>query len=274
NKLRNTLSARVLLENAQLNNAAYDKVQDMFVSQYFAHISPKGLDLAYWLKQVGYNYVVAGENLAMGFNNSEEVMAAWEKSPTHYDNLVDSNFSEIGVSFAGDIFNNNENREITPEQVLSQAARYNDPRDTEGHLYGAIIAALREYKKSTLARKYAEYHLAYCAHYAGDLSQPFHNLPNDEYNQLYHHKNDGIVDDEIFENSDRIKANMQNIVLRPDTFEQDLAREIARLANTARYLGLRLKRENRVMTKDEAYRQLGHSASLLRAILVSLGKVH
>jgi hypothetical protein len=82
------------------------------------------------------------------------------------------------------------------------------------------------------------------------------------------------VDDEIFENSDRIKANMQNMVLRPDTFEQDLAREIARLANTARYLGLRLKRENRVMTKDEAYRQLGHSASLLRAILVSLGKLN
>lgn len=108
NKLRSTLAAPTLLENSKLTNAAYEKVQDMFLSKYFAHISPQGLDLAYWLGRVGYNYAVAGENLAMGFNNSEEVMTAWEKSPTHYDNLVDSNFSEIGVSFAGDIFNNNE----------------------------------------------------------------------------------------------------------------------------------------------------------------------
>ena len=215
-------------------------------------------------------------SVAYGWYDKTHLTIAKVAGYERWFNAVGADIAKIkagNVEACNHVFNNNENREITPEQVLSQAARYNDPRDTEGHLYGAIIAALREYKKSTLARKYAEYHLAYCAHYAGDLSQPLHNLPNDEYNQLYHHKNDGIVDDEIFENSDRIKANMQNIVLRPDTFEQDLAREIARLANTARYLGLRLKRENRIMTKDEAYRQLGHSASLLRAILVYLGKV-
>lgn len=108
NKLRSVLAAPTLLENSKLTNAAYEKVQDMFLSKYFAHISPQGLDLAYWLKRVGYDYAVAGENLAMGFNNSEEVMTAWEKSPTHYNNLVDLSFNEIGVSFAGDIFNNNE----------------------------------------------------------------------------------------------------------------------------------------------------------------------
>ncbi|MCX6785616.1 MAG: CAP domain-containing protein [Candidatus Komeilibacteria bacterium] len=108
NKLRSTLAAPTVLENSQLNNAAYEKVQDMFLNKYFAHISPQSIGLAYWLGQVGYNYAVAGENLAMGYNNSQEVMAAWEKSPTHYDNLIDSSFSEIGVSFAGDIFNNNQ----------------------------------------------------------------------------------------------------------------------------------------------------------------------
>ena len=214
---------------------------------------------------------------AYGWYDKTHVSIAKAAGYDRWFNAVGADIAKIkagNIEALNHICNNNENREVTPAMVRAQVPRYNDPRDTEGHLYGAIIAALREYKKSTLARKYAEYHLAYCAHYAGDLSQPFHNLPNDKYNQLYHHKNDGIVDDEIFENSDRIKANMQNIVLRPERFEQDLAQEIARLANIARYLGLRLKRENRVMTKDEAYRQLGYSASLLRAILVSLGKLN
>jgi hypothetical protein len=49
--------------------------------------------------------------------------------------------------------------------------------------------------------------------------------------------------------------------------ENDLAREIARIANISRQLGLRMEKENRDMTPDEAYRQIIHSASLLRAVL-------
>jgi hypothetical protein len=214
---------------------------------------------------------------AYGWYDKTHVCIAKAAGYDRWFNAVGADIAKIkagNVEARNHVFNNIENREITPQLVLAQVPRYNDPRDAEGHLYGAIIAALREYKKSTLARKYAEYHIAYCAHYIGDLSQPQHNLPNDEFNQRYHHANDGIVDEEVMENSGRIKGNMHAIVLRPEKFEEDLAREIAHLANIARYLGLRLKRENRLMTKDEAYRQLGHSASLLRAILVYLGKVH
>ena len=106
-----------------------------------------------------------------------------------------------------------------------------------------------------------------------DLSQPFHNIPNDEFNIQRHNKNDGTVDEEVLEKLEKIKANMHAIVLKPATFEQDLAREIARIANTARQLGQRLKKENRDMTQEEAYRQLGHSASVLQAILRYLGKI-
>jgi len=213
---------------------------------------------------------------AYGWYDKTHITIAKAAGYDRWFNAVGADIAKIkagNIEAWNHVFNNNANREITPEQVLAQTKRYNDPRDSEGHLYGAIIAALREYKKSTLARKYAEYHVAYCAHYVGDLSQPLHNMANDSFNQRYHHKNDGIVDEEVMENLGLIEKNMHTIVLRPERFEEDLAREIAQLANTARYLGLRLKRENRVMTKDEAYRQLGHSASLLRAILVYLGKV-
>ena len=170
-------------------------------------------------------------------------------------------------------YNNLEDKDVTPEQVLSQIKNYNNPRDKKGHLYGAIIGSLQAYKASTREFKYAEHHIAYCVHYVGDLSQPFHNIPNDAFNIQRHNKNDGTVNDEVLDNLGKIKANMRAISLKPATFEQDLAREIARIANTARHLGLRLKKENRDMTKEEACRQLGHSASLLQAILKYLGKL-
>jgi hypothetical protein len=60
---------------------------------------------------------------------------------------------------------------------------------------------------------------------------------------------------------------MYQIKLRPTHFEEDLAKEISRVANLARQLGYKLKKEDRDLTKEEAYSQLGQSASLLKAVL-------
>jgi len=98
NDLRAGLKLAPLAENPKLDQAAADKVSDMLLNQYFAHVSPMGIDLTSWIKKVNYGYEMAGENLAMGFNTAPEVMAAWEASPTHYINLTDPNFKDIGVS--------------------------------------------------------------------------------------------------------------------------------------------------------------------------------
>lgn len=160
-------------------------------------------------------------------------------------------------------------KEITPEFVLTQAAKYDDPTDSSGHLYGAIIGSLREHKKSTRPPKYTEYYIALCAHYIGDLSQPLHTTARGN-----HQANDIIVDSEVLENPGRVKEKMYPVTVRPDSFEADLAREIARIANLSRQLGLKISSENRDMTKEEAYTQLGHSASLFQAVLKCLGKMH
>jgi hypothetical protein len=104
------------------------------------------------------------------------------------------------------------------------------------------------------------------------LSQPLHNIPYDDFNRKHHVVNDGTVNREALDNVDKIKKNMYPIQLSGDKFEEDLAREIARIANLSRHLGLRLKKENRDLTKEEAYIQLGHSASLMKAVLKHLGK--
>jgi hypothetical protein len=168
-------------------------------------------------------------------------------------------------------FSNNRNVEVTPQMVLEQTARYNDPADEEGHLYGAIIAAIRDYAKSVREEKYSQYHIAYCAHYIGDLSQPLHNTPFDDFNKSRHSANDGIVEKKALARLFKIEKQMYVIDLRKENFESDLAAEIARIANISRQLGLRLRREKRDMTPEEAYAQLGHSASLLEAVLNFLG---
>jgi uncharacterized protein YkwD len=105
NTLRKSLSLETLTENQKLNQAAIKKVEDMLINQYFAHQSPQGYDLEHFLKLATYNnYLTVGENLAIGYSDAAEVMTAWENSPTHYSNLVDPNFKEIGVALAGGIY--------------------------------------------------------------------------------------------------------------------------------------------------------------------------
>ena len=183
---------------------------------------------------------------------------------------------DIAKIKAGDIenynhwYNNNWKSEVIPQTVTSQINRYNKANvllDIDGHLYGAIIASLREYEASLASGKYGEYHLVYCAHYIGDLSMPLHNVPYDDYNKNHHSVNDGIVDQEVLEHPEKIERHMYRITLRDNSFENDLIREIVRIANISRLLGYKMQAENRNMTPEEAYIQLGHSASLLKAVL-------
>jgi hypothetical protein len=150
---------------------------------------------------------------------------------------------------------------VTPSMVLQQARRY-DRMDSNGHLYGAIIESLREYLKVRREGKFAENQMAYLIHYVGDLSMPLHNTPHNAFNRKYHAADDGIIEHEVLSHPEKIKVYEISI-----NSEMDLAREIARIANLSESLGEKLERENRLMTKAEAYIQIGHSASLLKAIL-------
>ena len=156
---------------------------------------------------------------------------------------------------------------VTAEMVLHQAEDYNTPNDTKGHLYGAIIASIREYRTTTQTGKYAKYHLAFCAHYVGDLSQPLHNTRYNAYNQRNHTATDGIIEDEVL-------YNLPLIEIYPITIdsEADLAREVARMANLSINLGYRLEAEGRMLSRQEAYGQISHSASLFKAILKFAGE--
>ncbi len=157
--------------------------------------------------------------------------------------------------------NNPRGTVVTTEIVMAQVEGY-DQIDEHGHLYGAIIASLRNYITDKKEGKYGEYHLAFCAHYVGDLSQPLHNTEWSSFNERNHQAVDGTVNDEVLDHLERIRVYPIKI-----NSEEDLAREISKVANLSMMLGYRLEDENRVLTKEEAYQQLGHSASLFKGIL-------
>ncbi len=98
NKDRQDATLGTLRVSPLLEQAARLKAEDMVAKGYFAHVSPEGLDPWHWIHQVGYSYHYAGENLAINFNDSSDVTTAWMNSPTHRANLLNKDFTEIGVA--------------------------------------------------------------------------------------------------------------------------------------------------------------------------------
>jgi hypothetical protein len=100
NTERADLALPTLTRNPVLDAAATLKAQDMAKNSYFSHDSPTGVTPWHWFKEAGYIFAHAGENLAVYFSDSSEVVEAWMNSPTHRANIVGNQYREIGVGVA------------------------------------------------------------------------------------------------------------------------------------------------------------------------------
>ena len=88
-----------LKENLRLDVSAEKKLEDMFAKQYFEHLSPDNVGVKDLAKNAGYEYILIGENLAMGdFNNDSALLDAWMASPGHRENILNKYYTEIGVA--------------------------------------------------------------------------------------------------------------------------------------------------------------------------------
>jgi len=131
NNEREELGIQSLKENPILSEAAYLKAQDMLEKDYFSHYSPEGVDPWYWFKESGYNYQFAGENLAIGFLESEQVFNGWIQSPSHRNNLLSSKYSETGIAVMKGEFDGKETTVVVQlfgkPQALSTAGEASKP---------------------------------------------------------------------------------------------------------------------------------------------------
>ncbi|MCD5325449.1 MULTISPECIES: CAP domain-containing protein [Pontibacillus] len=86
----------------ELSNVAEKKSQDMAQNGYFSHNSPTYGSPFDMMKQFGIEYRTAGENIAKGQQTPQEVVDAWMNSEGHRANILNENFTHIGVGFVED----------------------------------------------------------------------------------------------------------------------------------------------------------------------------
>lgn len=87
-----------LNESSALASFAKIKGEDMIERNYFAHDTPDGKRPWEWIDRGEYDYIYAGENLAMDFVTAEVVHEAFMKSPSHRRNILNPNYQDIGVA--------------------------------------------------------------------------------------------------------------------------------------------------------------------------------
>ncbi|MCA9345210.1 hypothetical protein KC871_01140 [Candidatus Saccharibacteria bacterium] len=100
NQARQQNGVRELSTNSQLMSAAQAKAEHMVQNQYFAHFAPDGKTPWDFFKEAGYSYKVAGENLAITNEDDAAVVKGWLNSPTHRENLLSTQYNELGIGIA------------------------------------------------------------------------------------------------------------------------------------------------------------------------------
>ena len=98
NQQRTANGIGALRLDSRLNASAQMKAQNMFAENYWAHVSPSGIQPWYWFQQAGYKYTYAGENLARDFDTTAGTMQGWMNSPGHKANILNANYTDVGFA--------------------------------------------------------------------------------------------------------------------------------------------------------------------------------
>ena len=102
-RIKNDLTP--LTYNTKLQDAAYAKAKDMFANNYWAHYGPGGKTPWDFILTSEYDYDFAGENLAKNFLFSKNVVDAWMNSSSHRENMLRSDFNEVGFAIVNGVLN-------------------------------------------------------------------------------------------------------------------------------------------------------------------------
>ena len=99
NAERATAGAGPLTMTTPLNQAA--QVRAVEAASVFSHTRPNGTEWHTILPEYGISYTAAGENLALGYVTPAQVVQGWMDSPGHRANILNSNFTQIGLGKSG-----------------------------------------------------------------------------------------------------------------------------------------------------------------------------
>ncbi len=131
NKKRQENGLAPLALNEKLNDAAAHKAKNMFAQNYWAHVAPDGTTPWVFIKDSDYQYLYAGENLARGFTTADEVVDAWMKSPSHRENLLSPNYTDIGFAV--------DSGELTGSETVLVVQMFGSPYGSKEELEAKVL---------------------------------------------------------------------------------------------------------------------------------------
>lgn len=100
NQERSAAGVGGITQNANLDNLAQIRAQEIVTS--FSHTRPNGTSCFTVFEENGVTYMVAGENIAAGYGTPEEVMVGWMNSEGHRANILNGNFTQVGIGYYTD----------------------------------------------------------------------------------------------------------------------------------------------------------------------------
>lgn len=100
NKSRRENSKKELTWSPELCLTAKIKALDQVINGYFAHTHSTQEEPVTILSLVGYKYALVGENLALNYFSADSAHEALMNSPSHRDNILSDDYSQVGISFA------------------------------------------------------------------------------------------------------------------------------------------------------------------------------
>ncbi|HPG78339.1 MAG TPA: CAP domain-containing protein [Piscinibacter sp.] len=84
--------------STQLTQAAAAHSQDMVTNNFFSHTGSSGSTLSTRVNATGYAWSALGENIAAGYGTVNIVMDGWMASDGHCANIMNPNFTQIGMA--------------------------------------------------------------------------------------------------------------------------------------------------------------------------------
>lgn len=100
NQQRSLNAQRPLILDDRLTRAAQAHAENMAKRDFFDHQAPDGSQVADRAVRAGYPWRLIGENLAAGHSSERGVVNGWMISPEHRDNMLNPDFTEMGVGYA------------------------------------------------------------------------------------------------------------------------------------------------------------------------------
>ena len=97
NEERAKVGAGALTLDKEIEAAALIRAKEIEIS--FSHSRPDGRNFSTALTDAGITFRSSGENIAWGQRSPEDVVKAWMNSEGHRANILNTNFTKIGVGY-------------------------------------------------------------------------------------------------------------------------------------------------------------------------------